>query len=147
MQKSLDRAKLFADLLNSAKWLKAHSLSNGKLGATGFCYGGGIVNALAVAMGPDLNAGAPFYGAAAKSEDVPKIQAPLLIHYAEDDKRINAMRADYEAALKASNATYEMHTYPGTRHGFHNNSTPRYDKEQAKIAWDRTIAFFKMHLS
>ena len=147
MQKSLDRAKLFTDLLNSANWLKTHSLSNGKLGATGFCYGGGVVNALVVAMGSDLNAGAPFYGAAAKADDVSKIQAPLLIHYAEDDKRINAMRADYEAALKANNATFEMHTYPGTRHGFHNNSTPRYNMEQAKIAWDRTIAFFKKHLS
>jgi carboxymethylenebutenolidase len=147
MQKSLDREKLFTDLLNSARWLKAHNLSNGKLGATGFCYGGGVVNALAVAMGSDLNAGAPFYGAAAKAEDVSKIRTPLLIHYAEDDERVNAMRADYEAALKANNATFEMHTYPGTRHGFHNNSTPRYDKEQAAIAWDRTIAFFKKHLS
>jgi len=147
MQKSLDRKKLFTDLLNGAKWLKAHGLSNGKLGATGFCYGGGVVNALAVAMGPDLDAGVPFYGAAAKTDDVSKIQAPLLIHYAEDDKRINAMRADYTAALKANNAIFEMHTYPGTRHGFHNNSTPRYNKEQAKIAWDRTIAFFKKHLS
>lgn len=147
MQKSLDRTKLFTDLLNGAKWLKAHELSNGKLGATGFCYGGGVVNALAVAMGHDLNAGVPFYGAAAKSDDVPKIQAPLLIHYAEDDERVNAMRADYEAALEENNAFFEMHTYPGTRHGFHNNSTPRYNKEQAGIAWDRTIAFFKKHLS
>lgn len=147
MQRSLDRGKLFVDLLNSARWLKAHSLSNGKLGATGFCYGGGVVNALAVTMGSDLNAGAPFYGAAAKADDVSKIKAPLLIHYAEDDQRINAMRADYEAALKANNATYEMHVYPGTRHGFHNNSTPRYDKEQARIAWDRTIAFFRTHLN
>lgn len=147
MQRSLDREKLFVDLLNSARWLKAHSLSNGKLGATGFCYGGGVVNALAVTMGSDLNAGAPFYGAAAKADDVSKIKAPLLIHYAEDDQRINAMRADYEAALKANNATYEIHVYPGTRHGFHNNSTPRYDKEQARIAWDRTIAFFRTHLN
>ncbi len=147
MQKSLDREKLFTDLLNSARWLKAHNLSNGKLGATGFCYGGGVVNALAVAMGSELDAGSPFYGAAAKAEDVSKIRTPLLIHYAEDDERVNAMRADYEAALKASNATFEMHTYAGTRHGFHNNSTPRYDKEQAAIAWDRTIAFFKKHLS
>ncbi len=147
MQKSLDREKLFTDLLNSARWLKAHNLSNGKLGATGFCYGGGVVNALAVAMGSELDAGSPFYGAAAKAEDVPKIRSPLLIHYAEDDERVNAMRADYEAALKASNATFEMHTYAGTRHGFHNNSTPRYDKQQAAIAWDRTIAFFKKHLS
>ena len=147
MQASLDRTKLFTDLLNGAKWLKAHELSSGKLGATGFCYGGGVVNALAVAMGSDLNAGVPFYGAAARAADVPNIKAPLLVHYAEDDKRINAMRADFEAALKANNATFEMHTYPGTRHGFHNNSTPRYDKEQAKIAWDRTIAFFRKHLS
>ncbi len=147
MQASLDRAKLFTDLLNSAKWVKAHSLSTGKLGATGFCYGGGVVNALAVEMGTDLDAGAPFYGAAAKTEDVPKIKASLLIHYAEDDPRVNAMRADYEAALKANNIVFEMHTYPGTRHGFHNNSTPRYNKEQAKIAWDRTIESWKKHLS
>lgn len=147
MQASLDRAKLFIDMLNSAKWVKAHSLSNGKLGATGFCYGGGVVNALAVEMGADLNAGAPFYGAAAKTEDVSKIKASLLIHYAEDDPRVNAMRADYETALKANNASYEMHTYPGTRHGFHNNSTPRYNKEHAQIAWDRTIELWKKQLS
>ncbi|MEM7216671.1 MAG: dienelactone hydrolase family protein [Pseudomonadota bacterium] len=147
MQRSLDRGKLFTDLLNGAKWLKSHSLSNGKLGATGFCYGGGVVNAFAVTLGSELNAGAPFYGAAAKSQDVSKISAPLLIHYAEDDPRINAMRADFESALKANGSTYEMHTYPGTRHGFHNNSTPRYNKEQAKIAWDRTIALFKERLS
>lgn len=147
MQKSLDKKKLFIDLLNGAKWLKAHELSNGKLGATGFCYGGGVVNALAVNLGADLNAGAPFYGASAKGEDVAKIKAPLLIHYAEDDKRINAMSADYEKALKANNVTYEMHTYPGTRHGFHNNSTPRYNEAQAKIAWERTIAFFTKYLT
>lgn len=147
MQKSLDKKKLFTDLLNGAKWLKAHKLSNGKLGATGFCYGGGVVNALAVAMGSDLNAGVPFYGASAKGDDVAKIKAPLLIHYAEDDKRVNAMRPDYEAALKANNASFEMHTYPGTRHGFHNNSTPRYNEAQAKIAWERTVAFFKKHLT
>ena len=147
MQRSLDKGKLMTDMLNSAKFLKAHPLSNGKLGATGFCYGGGVVNALAVQMGADLNAAVPFYGRAAKTEDVSKIKAPLLIQYAEDDKRINAMKADYEAALKASNATFEMHVYPGTRHGFHNNSTKRYNAEQAKIAWERTVAFFKKHLS
>jgi len=147
MQQTLDKQKLFTDLLNGAKWLKAHELSNGKLGATGFCYGGGVVNAFAVAMGPDLNAGAPFYGAAAKSEDAAKIKAALLIHYAEEDERVNAMRADYEAALTANGVTFEMHTYPDTRHGFHNNSTPRYNEAQAKIAWDRTIAFFKQHLA
>jgi len=147
MQQTLDKEKLFTDLLNGARWLKSHKLSSGKLGATGFCYGGGVVNAFAVEMGADLNAGVPFYGAAAMGEDVPKITAPLLIHYAEDDKRINAMRPDFEAALKANNATFEMHTYLGTKHGFHNNSTPRYDETQAKIAWERTVAFFRKHLS
>ena len=147
LQKNLDREKLFTDLLNSARYLKSHPLSNGKLGATGFCYGGGVVNALAVEMGGDLNAGAPFYGAAAKTEDVPKIKAPLLIHYAEDDDRINAMRPEYEAALKANGVDFEMHSYPGTRHGFHNNSTPRFDQAAADLAWERTIAFFKEHLS
>ena len=147
MQSSLDKGKLRTDLLNSAKFLKAHALSNGKLGATGFCYGGGVINFLAVKMGAALNAGVPFYGAAPKAEDVAKIKAPLLIHYAEDDKRINAMKSDYEAALKANKATFEMHVYPGTKHGFHNNSTQRYNAEQAKIAWERTVAFFKKHLS
>jgi len=147
LQKSLDRGKLFTDLLNSARTLKSHPLSTGKIGATGFCFGGGAVNALAVEMGGDLNAGVPFYGRAAKTEDVPRIKAPLLIHYAENDDRVNAMRPDYEAALKASGATFEMYTYPGTRHGFHNNSTQRFNEEAAKLAWERTIAFFKKYLS
>lgn len=147
LQRSLDQAKLFTDLLNSARYLKSHPLSNGKLGATGFCYGGGVVNALAVELGGDLDAGVPFYGRAPRTEDVSRIKAPLLIHYAENDDRINAMRPDYEAALKANGVAYEMHTYPGTRHGFHNNSTPRYDEAAAKLAWERTIAFFKKHLS
>ena len=147
MQRSLDGGKLLTDLLNSGKYLKSHALSNGKLGATGFCYGGGVVNFLAVEMGADLNAGAPFYGAAPQSDDVSKIRAALLIHYAEDDSRINGMRPGYEAALKANNATFEMHTYPGTRHGFHNNSTARYVEAAADLAWQRTIAFFKKHLS
>ena len=106
-----------------------------------------MVNRLAVEMGADLNAGVPFYGAAAKTEDVPKIKAPLVIQYAEDDPRINAMQADYKAALEAAGATFAMHVYPGTKHGFHNNSTPRYNEEQAKIAWDRTIAHFKANLA
>lgn len=147
MQKSLDRDKLFTDLLNSARYLKAHELSTGKLGATGFCYGGGVVNKLAVVMGADLNAGVPFYGSGPNVEDVPKIQAPLMVHYAEDDKRVNASREDYRKALEAHGKEFVMHTYEGTRHGFHNDSTPRYNQEQAKIAWERTIAFFKKHLS
>jgi len=147
LQRGLDQAKLRQDMVNSARYLKSHELSNGKLGATGFCWGGGTTNFLAVTLGSDLNAGIPFYGAAPASEDVSKIQAPMLIHYAENDERINAMRPDYEAALKANGVTYEMHSYPGTRHGFHNNSTPRYDEAAAKLAWERTIAFFKQHLS
>jgi carboxymethylenebutenolidase len=146
LQRGLDQAKLRQDMVNSARYLKSHELSNGKLGATGFCWGGGTTNFLAVTLGSDLNAGVPFYGAAPASEDVGKIQAPMLIHYAETDERINAMRPDYEAALKANGVTYEMHSYPGTRHGFHNNSTPRYDEAAAKLAWERTIAFFKQHL-
>ena len=98
---------------------------------------------MAVELGDGLNAGAPFYGRAAKASDASKIKAELAIHYAENDKRVNAMRPDYEAALKANNAKFAMHTYPGTRHGFHNNSTPRFNEAQAKIAWDRTIALFK----
>jgi carboxymethylenebutenolidase len=147
MQKSLDRDKLFTDLLNSARYLKAHELSTGKLGATGFCYGGGVVNKLAVVMGADLNAGVPFYGSAPNVEDVPKIQAPLMVQYAEDDKRVNASQQGYREALEAHGKEFVMYTYEGTRHGFHNNSTPRYNEEQAKIAWERTIAFFKTHLS
>jgi carboxymethylenebutenolidase len=147
MQKSLDSDKLFTDLLNSAKFLKGHEWSNGKLGATGFCYGGGVVNNLAVKMGKDLNAGVPFYGRAPATEDVAKIQAPLMIHYAEDDPRVNASREAYREALEDNRKNFVMHTYEGTRHGFHNNSTPRYNEEQAKIAWERTMSFLKKHLS
>lgn len=147
MQRELDQDKLRRDMVNSARFLKSHELSNGKLGATGFCWGGSTTNYLAVTLGEDLDAGAPFYGSAADTADVPKISAPLLVHYAEDDPRVNAMRADYEAALEANGVDYEMHTYPGTRHGFHNDSTPRFDREAADLAWQRTIAFFREHLA
>ena len=147
MQRTLDRAKLLQDMVNSAWFLKDHELSDGKLGATGFCWGGGATNHLAVTMGDDLQAAVPFYGAAAASEDVPRIRAALLVHYAEEDPRINAMRADFKAALEAAGVEFEMHTYPGTRHGFHNSSTPRYSEEAAKLAWERTIDFFDEHLS
>ena len=147
MQRSLDQLGLREDMLNSARYLKSHSSSTGKLGATGFCWGGGTTNFLAVKLGSDLNAGVPFYGRAADSNDVVKIRAPLLIHYAEDDERVNAMRSDYEAALKSNNVQYQMHTYAGTRHGFHNNSTPRFDEVAAELAWNRTIAFFREHLA
>ncbi|MEE9304619.1 MAG: dienelactone hydrolase family protein [Thiotrichaceae bacterium] len=147
MQKSLDKGKLFTDMLNSARFLKGHKLSNGKLGATGFCYGGGVVNNLAVRMGTDLNAAVPFYGRAAATEDVAKIQAPLMIQYAENDPRVNASREEYRKALEKNKKEFVMYTYEGTRHGFHNNSTPRYNEEQAKIAWERTMLFFKKHLA
>jgi carboxymethylenebutenolidase len=146
LQRGLDRDKLQMDMLNSAKFLKSHELSTGKIGATGFCWGGSAVNKLAVSLGADMQAGVPFYGAAAKS-GVGNIQAPLMIQYAENDPRINAMRPDFEAALKAAGKKFEMHTYPGTKHGFHNNSTPRYNKEAAQLAWDRTMAFFKANLA
>jgi carboxymethylenebutenolidase len=146
LQAGLDPAKLLTDLLNSARYLKAHELSNGRLGATGFCFGGAAVNQLAVRLGGDLAAGAPFYGRAPDPADVPKIRAALLVHYAETDPRVNATRPAFEAALKAAGATYQMHTYPGTRHGFHNYSTPRYDEAAAKLAWERTVGWFRERL-
>jgi len=147
MQRTLDQAKLRQDMVNSARYVKSHELSNDKLGATGFCWGGGTTNYLATAMGDDLDAGAPFYGSAADADAVGQIKAALQIHYAEEDERVNAMRPDYEAALEANGVTFEMHTYPGTRHGFHNYSTPRYNPEAADLAWQRMVAFFKEHLS
>ena len=147
LQASLDQAKLRQDMVNSARWLKSHELSTGKLGAVGFCWGGGMVNNLAVALGADLQAGVPFYGAAPPAADVAKIKAPLLIQYAGNDQRIGAMWPDFEAALKANGVSYEMHMYEGVNHGFHNNSTPRYNEAAADLAWNRTIAFFKKHLT
>ena len=146
LQRSLDRGKLRQDMANSARYLTSHQLSNGKLGATGFCWGGGTTNFLAVTLGSDLHAAVPFYGAAPSAADVAKIRAPMLLQFAENDNRINAMWPAYEAALKANSVTYQMHSYPGTRHGFHNNSTPRYNEAAAQLAWERTIAFFKHHL-
>jgi carboxymethylenebutenolidase len=147
LQAKLDQNKLRTDMLNSAKWLKAHQLSSGKLGVTGFCWGGGTTNYLAVMMGADVKAAAPFYGAAPAATAVPDIKAALAIHYAENDERINAMWPDYEKALKAAGASFEKFTYPGTQHGFHNNSTPRYQEAAAKLAWERTIALFKKNLA
>ncbi|MXP65352.1 dienelactone hydrolase family protein [Roseomonas sp. M0104] len=147
LQTGLDQARLRTDMLNGARWLKAHALSSGKLGITGFCWGGSTTNALAVALGPDLQAGVPFYGAAAETAGVPSIEAPLQLHYAEHDARINAMWPAFEAALKASGVPHAMHVYPGTQHGFHNNSTPRHDEAAARLAWERTTAFFRHHLA
>ncbi len=147
MQRTLDQVKLRQDMVNSARYVRSHGLSNGKLGATGFCWGGGTTNFLATEMGEELGAAAPFYGSAPVTDMVPAIAAAIQVHYAEDDERVNAMRPEYEAALKANGVTYEMHTYPGTRHGFHNYSTPRYSPEAAQLAWARMVAFFKEHLS
>ena len=147
LQAKLDQAKLRTDMLNSARFLKTHSLSTGKLGMTGFCWGGSTVNFLAVTLGADMQAGAPFYGAPAETAGVPKIKAPLLIHFAETDPRINEMWPAFEAALKAAGLTYQAYIYPGTQHGFHNNSTPRYHEVSANLAWERTVAFFRTNLA
>jgi carboxymethylenebutenolidase len=146
MQRDLVPAELDQDMINSARFLKEHELSNGSLGATGFCWGGGMVNRLAVELGSDLDAGVPFYGAAPESQDVARIEASMLIVYASTDPRINAMWPDYQAALERNDVDYEMEMFPGTLHGFHNNSTPRYNEIAAGMAWNRTIGFFRDHV-
>ena len=146
LQSSLTPAELDQDMINSARFLKAHELSTGRLGATGYCWGGGMTNRLAVELGSDLDAAVPFYGAAAASEDVAEIEAAMLIVYAGTDPRINALWPEYEAALQANNVSYEMQMYEGTLHGFHNNSTPRFNEAAAALAWNRTVGFFREHL-
>jgi carboxymethylenebutenolidase len=146
LQRTVDREKLLNDFFAGFEFLKDHEGSTGKVGAVGFCYGGGVVNAIAVAY-PELAAGVPFYGRQPAAEDAAAIQAPLLLQYAELDERINEGWPAYEAALKAAGKTYTAHMYPGVNHGFHNDTTPRYDAEAAKLAEERTIAFFKEHLS
>jgi len=147
LQSGLDQAKLRIDMINSARLLKTHALSTGKMGATGFCWGGGMTNQLAVAMGSDLAAAVPYYGAAPTAEEVSKIKAAMLIQYAGTDERINAQWPPYEAALKANGARYEAFVYEGTQHGFHNNSTPRYDDKAANLSWDRALAHFRKYLA
>ena len=142
----LDQAKIREDFLAAAEMLRKRHDGTGKIGAVGFCYGGGMVNFLATRL-PDLKAAVPFYGNQPPVEDVDKIKAPLLIHYAENDERINAGWPTYEKALKEHHKKYEAFTYPGTQHGFNNDTTPRYDAEAAKLAWTRTVEFFKKHLS
>jgi carboxymethylenebutenolidase len=144
--RKVDGKKMTEDFVAAAKWLKARSDSTGKLGAVGFCFGGGMVNQLAVRLGGDLNAGVAFYGRQAGVDDVPKISAPLLLQYAGNDQRINEGIAAYEAALKANNKVYAVHMYEGKQHGFHNDTTPRYDEEAAKLAWTRTLDWFKKYL-
>jgi carboxymethylenebutenolidase len=142
----LEQPKTREDFLAAAGFLKARPECSGRIGAVGFCYGGGMVNYLATRLGAALSAGVPFYGSAPNLEDVPKIRCPLLIQSAENDGRINASWPDFEKALQAANVTYQRHLYPGTQHGFNNDTTPRYDAEAAKLAWDRTLAFFNRHV-
>ncbi len=146
LQQTVDSSKLMNDFFAAYEWLAAHEATTGKVGCVGFCYGGGVCNALAVAY-PELNASVPFYGRQASAADVPKIEAPLLLHYAELDEGINEGWPEYEAALKEHGKTYTAHIYPGVNHGFHNDSTPRYDEAAAELAWERTLAFFNEHLS
>jgi carboxymethylenebutenolidase len=141
----LDQAKTREDCVAAAAFLKKRPECTGKIGAVGFCWGGGMVNYLATRLS-DLAAGVPFYGSAPDKEDVAKIKCPLLIHSAESDERINAGWPEFERALKAANVKYERFLYPGTQHGFNNDTTPRYDAAAAKLAWERTIAFFNKHV-
>jgi carboxymethylenebutenolidase len=145
MQRTLDGNKITEDFVAAADFLLKHSQSTGKLGAVGFCFGGRMVNTLATRL-PQLAAGVPFYGAAPPLEEVPKIKAFLLLHFAENDPGINARWPPYEAALKANGVRYEAYLYPGTSHGFHNDTTPRYDDAAAKLAWQRTLEHFNRTL-
>jgi carboxymethylenebutenolidase len=144
--REVDGTKMTEDFVAAAKWLEDHKNSTGKLGAVGFCFGGGMVNQLAVRLGDELDAGVAFYGRQAGIDDVPKIKAPLQFHYAGNDQRINEGIEAYEAALKAKGKDFESFMYEGKQHGFHNDTTPRYDEEAAKLAWQRTLDFFKKHL-
>lgn len=145
MQRELDRDKMTEDFVAAAEFLMSHGESTGRVGAVGFCFGGGMVNTLAVRL-PDLGAGAPFYGRAAAAEDVPSIQAPLMIHYASLDERVNAGWPAFKEALDEHGKAYTMHMYEGANHGFHNDTTPRYDEDAAMLAQERTMAFFNEHL-
>jgi carboxymethylenebutenolidase len=143
---TLDQTKTREDFLAAATWLRARPDSNNKLGAVGFCWGGGMAHWLATRL-PDLNAAVPFYGNSPPPEEAAKVKAPLLVHLAGTDERINAAWPEYETALKAAGARATVHPYPGTQHGFNNDTTPRYDAAAAKQSWDRTVAFFRTHLA
>lgn len=145
LQQSVDGEKLMNDFFAGFEHLMTREDSTGKVGAVGFCYGGGVCNALAVAY-PEMAASVPFYGRQAAAADVPKIEAPLLLHYAALDERINEGWPAYEEALKANDKVYEAHIYPDVNHGFHNDSTPRYDEAAAELAWERTVAWFNTYL-
>ncbi|HTS65065.1 MAG TPA: dienelactone hydrolase family protein [Candidatus Acidoferrales bacterium] len=142
----VDRAKMTEDFIAVARYLKNYPTCTGKIGVVGFCFGGGIANTLAVRLGADLNAAVPFYGGQPAAADVAKIKCPLLIHYAGLDARVNAGWPAYEEALKANQVKYTAYIYEGANHGFHNDTTPRYDEKAAKLAWQRTLDFFNQNL-
>ena len=146
MQRSMDREKIDQDFIAAASYLKKHDSSTGKLGVVGFCFGGYVSNMLAAAAPELIDAAVPFYGTPAKGDLVKNVKAPIMIQFAENDKRVNATWPEYEAALKANKVKYTAHVYPNTQHGFHNDSTSRYDPAAAELAWSRTIEFFKQHL-
>lgn len=145
LQQQVDPVKLMNDFFAAIEFMQRYSMTTGKVGITGFCYGGGVANAAAVAF-PELACAVPFYGRQVPASDVPKINAPLLLHYAELDTRINEGWPAYEAALKVNKKIYQAYIYPGVNHGFHNDSTPRYDKAAANLAWERTLAWFDKYL-
>ena len=142
---TLDKPKTVEDFVASERYLKTHVEGNGRVGVVGFCYGGGIAHTLATRL-PDLDAAVPFYGSSPAPELASKVKAELLVHLAATDERVNSSFPPYEAALKAAKVKFAAHIYPGTQHGFHNDTTPRYDAEAAKLAWDRTLAFYKKNL-
>jgi carboxymethylenebutenolidase len=145
LQRKRDRDEMVEDFIAAYYYLMTHPECTGQVGVVGFCFGGYIANQLAVRL-PDLGASVPFYGRGAAAEDVPQIQAPLLLHFAELDERVNEGWPEYEAALKENKKDYTAYIYPGVNHGFHNDTTPRYAKEAAELAWKRTIDFFNKHL-
>ncbi|MBF7074000.1 dienelactone hydrolase family protein [Glaciecola sp. MH2013] len=147
MQRSLERDKIEQDFMAAASWLKSHKAGTGKLGVVGFCFGGYISNLLAATMPNDIDAAVPYYGTPAKAELQSAVKGPLLIHFAEQDKRVNASWASYKAVLDSNEADYDAHIYAGAQHGFHNDSTSRYSPKDAELSWQRSIAFFNKHLA
>ena len=146
LQSELDADKLLQDMVNSAEYLDSHELAGDKMGVTGFCWGGYATNFVTATLGDKVSAAVPFYGRGVTEEEAANIEAALLVQSPEHDERINAAWPDFEAALQANDVVYERHIYPGANHGFHNNSTPRYDEENSALAWERTVAFFNQHL-
>ena len=147
MQSKLERAKINEDFVAATRFLQSHAACNGTVGVTGFCFGGGMSNYLAARLPDVVKAAVPYYGGQVAAEEARKIKGALLLHFAELDERVNAGWPAYEIALKAAGVSYEAHFYPKTNHGFHNDTTPRYDKAAAELAWSRTLAFFKTHLA